>query len=80
MIGQLTAKYQFEMIHTADIISTDGKVTNRALIPPNLRYSAVYACPPPREGSIPWYVPPPPPWAFPLLPTSTQTPMEAVSH
>ena len=32
MITQLSAKYQFCAIHTADTITTAGKVTNRALL------------------------------------------------
>ena len=43
MITELIVKYQFGALHTADI--TDGKSTNRASIPPNPRYSAVYTCP-----------------------------------
>ena len=43
MISELFAKYQFGSIHPADI--TDGKVTNRASVLPNLRYSTVYTCP-----------------------------------
>ena len=42
MISELFADYQFGAIYTPAI--TDGKVTNRASIPPNERYSAVYVC------------------------------------
>ena len=37
MISELFAKYRFGAMHTTDI--ADGKVTNLACIPPNLRYS-----------------------------------------
>ena len=43
MISQLSAKYQFGAIHTADI--TDGKITNRAFCLPNPRKSIVYTRP-----------------------------------
>ena len=43
MISELIAKCQLGVIHTADL--TDDKVNNRASVPPNLKYSAVYTCP-----------------------------------
>ena len=41
MISQLFAKYKFGAMHTAD--TTDSKVTNRALCPPNPRKVIVYS-------------------------------------
>ena len=46
MISQLSAKYQFCTIHTAD--TTDGKVTNQALL--SIESEKVYRLYPPRYG------------------------------
>ena len=39
MISEVFAKYQFGAIHTVDI--TNGRVTNRASVLPNLTYSSI---------------------------------------